>query len=123
MRIPVRQVLGLATPESRVAPLSAEQDLRELNRERFPGAALGHAALARGPAAVAALVGGDEAAVAAFVSGELTFDRIVPLLRRCVDSAPAVEIPPEQMLRAATRAREVVLGALVPAFTPPPFCA
>lgn len=62
--------------------------------ERFPGVALGHAALDRGPGAVAALVGADGIAVAAFLAGRLGFQAVVPTLNRCVTEAPRAPTSP-----------------------------
>jgi len=114
MRTAVRQVLGLPTPEVRVGAPPADAALEPLVEAQFPGAALGHAALARGPAAVAALVGTNEALVAAFLGQHLPFDQIVVRLGRALAGAPPEPRPPEQMLRLAQRACRATAQPLLP---------
>jgi len=50
---------------------------------------LGYEAIRRGPAAGAVLNGANEAAVAAFLAGEITFGRIIPLVEDILNRAPA----------------------------------
>jgi 1-deoxy-D-xylulose-5-phosphate reductoisomerase len=114
MRTAVRQVLGLPTPEVRVGAPPADAGLEPLDEARFPGAALGHAALARGPAAVATLVGTDEALVAAFLGQHLPFHRIVPQLGQALAKAPHDPQQPLEMLRLAQRACQATAQRLLP---------
>jgi len=108
MRLPLRHLLGLPTPEVQIlSPRPrAGVSFEPLVPERFPGAALGHEALARGPGAVAALVGADDAAVEAFLAGRLPFPELVPILQRTVAQAPACSDEPDALRQAAENARE-----------------
>jgi 1-deoxy-D-xylulose-5-phosphate reductoisomerase len=50
---------------------------------------LGYEAIRRGPAGGAVLNGANEAAVRAFLAGEITFGKIVPLVEDILNGAPA----------------------------------
>jgi 1-deoxy-D-xylulose-5-phosphate reductoisomerase len=90
-------------------------DLAPADAERFPALALGYQAAAAGGTAGAVLSAANEAAVAAFLSGELQFMEIVPACRRVLESHPYESAPSLERLFELDRwARQEVQRCLRP---------
>jgi len=91
MRTPIQY--ALTYPERRPAPWP-RLDLATLGRlhfeepdvRKFPALALGFEVVRRGGTLGAALSGADEAAVAAFLEGQIRFTDMVPLVKRVLDA-------------------------------------
>ena len=112
MRTPIQY--ALTYPERRPAPWP-RLDLAMLGRlhfeepdvRKFPALALGFEVIRRGGTLGAALSGADEAAVAAFLEGQIRFTDMVPLVKRVLDAHPWVAKPTlGEILTADTWARE-----------------
>lgn len=96
MRIPIAS--ALAWPQRMVTPCApldlariARLDFEAPDEARFPATALCRAAIADGGARPAQLNAANEVAVAAFLSGRISFPAIVETVRRVIDAeAPAV---------------------------------
>jgi len=74
---------------------------------------LGYEAIRRGPAGGAVLNGANEAAVRAFLAGEITFGKIVPLVEDILNGAPAAlrsRTHPEALARSGLRDSGQVAG-------------
>ncbi|MSR47435.1 MAG: 1-deoxy-D-xylulose-5-phosphate reductoisomerase [Planctomycetes bacterium] len=111
MAVPIR--FALAYPERSVTQdnyfdLARWKSLtfEEPDLGRFPGLALGFRAAREGGTAGAVLNAANEVAVAAFLAGELPFDRIAPAVEAALDHVPHVAEPTlEQVLAADQAAR------------------
>ncbi|MDP2751378.1 MAG: 1-deoxy-D-xylulose-5-phosphate reductoisomerase [Rhodocyclaceae bacterium] len=113
MRTPIAH--ALAWPEriaSGVAPLDLFQ-VAQLNFERpdltrFPCLALAYQALSMGGNAATLLNAANEVAVAAFLSGELTFLRIAEVIQSVLETVPSAPLMTlEDVLAADTLARRL----------------
>jgi 1-deoxy-D-xylulose-5-phosphate reductoisomerase len=111
MAVPIR--FALAFPE-RVTTRDSYFDLErwktltfeEPDLDRFPGLGLGFRAARAGGTAGAVLNAANEVAVAAFLAGDLPFDRIAPAVEAALDHVPHVAEPTlEQVLAADDAAR------------------
>ena len=114
MSLPI--AYALSYPERRPAG-AGRVDLAALGEltflpceERFARAVnIGHEAIRRGGRAGAVLNGANDAAVAAFLDGRITFEQIVPLVEEILNLvAPARETALEALLEADGWAREQV---------------
>jgi len=112
MRTPIQY--ALTYPERRPAPWP-RLDLAMLGRlhfeepdvRKFPALALGFEVVRRGGTLGAALSGADEAAVAAFLEGQIRFTDMVPLVKRVLDAHQWVAKPTiGEILTADAWARE-----------------
>jgi 1-deoxy-D-xylulose-5-phosphate reductoisomerase len=97
MRTPIAH--ALAYPEriaAGVAPLDlfsvATLDFERPDHERFPCLDLAYRALREGGSSPATLNAANEIAVEAFLAGKISFTAIPDLIRRVMDSHPAVEL-------------------------------
>jgi 1-deoxy-D-xylulose-5-phosphate reductoisomerase len=119
MRTPIAH--ALAYPQ-RIASGVTDLDLAQIARlsfeapdlQRFPCLKLAFDALRAGGNAPATLNAANEEAVAAFLAGELRFDRIAAVVARTLDQVPAgVAACLEDVLAADRLARQVARDALV----------
>jgi 1-deoxy-D-xylulose-5-phosphate reductoisomerase len=114
MRLPIQYALAYPARW----PCSAERldlgqslslDFEPPDFERFDALALGLKAAADGGTAGAALNGANEAAVAAFLAGELQFNEITPACRQALERHPFDPSPTlEQLHRVDQMAREEI---------------
>jgi 1-deoxy-D-xylulose-5-phosphate reductoisomerase len=111
MRLPIQDALSYPERWERAVdaldlPASGPWNFEPADRDRYPALGLARDALARGGTAAAALNASDEVAVAAFLGGQLAFDRIVPLVAEVmetVDPAPLDDL--ESVFRTDRAAR------------------
>jgi 1-deoxy-D-xylulose-5-phosphate reductoisomerase len=117
MRTPIRYALGF--PERLPSP-SPRFDVRDYasltfvppDRERFPALDLGFEAARRGGTAGAALNGADEAAVAAFLAGDLSYLSIASAVAGALRDHPFESDPtPDDLSRVDAWARDEVTSA------------
>jgi 1-deoxy-D-xylulose-5-phosphate reductoisomerase len=84
-------------------------DFEAVDEARFPAAMLGHRAIREGGTAGAVLNAANEAAVSAFLEGQIGFTRIAELVEGAMDRVPAERVSSlGAVLEADRRAREVV---------------
>jgi 1-deoxy-D-xylulose-5-phosphate reductoisomerase len=92
MQVPIAHALGAPERlELNVASLALSEigklEFFEVEHDRYPALLLAYAALERGPGACLALNAANEIAVDAFLSNELPFTHIVPLVERTMQQS------------------------------------
>lgn len=117
MRTPIRYALGFPDRLASVTPRFDVRDYGSLtflppDRERFPALDLGFEAARRGGTAGAALNGADEAAVAAFLAGDLPYLSIATVVAGALRDHPFESEPTfDDLRRVDAWARDEVTSA------------
>jgi 1-deoxy-D-xylulose-5-phosphate reductoisomerase len=109
MRLPIQDALSYPERwERAVEPLGLPESgpwtFEPADPERYPALSLARRALEAGGTAPATLNAADEVAVAAFLSGALPFDRIVPLVSEVLDASDVTAMDDLDAVFAADRA-------------------
>jgi len=120
MRLPIHHALSWPERQPTNLPgfdpvLFANLTFEEPDLERFPALALGYRCVREGGNAGAVLNAADEIAVAAFLAGELPFDRIVPLVTAVLDRRREWPESSIEDLLAADAAARIATAELVAA--------